>query len=394
MIERYTVQLDSIRVVDLTRLLPGPYATQLLGDMGAEVIKVEDPDIGDYARFIEPMAPNDIGAVFSAINRGKKSVTIDLKDDDGLAAFYELVRDADVVFEQFRPGVAERLGVDYESVRERNPEIVYCSLSGYGQEGPYSDRVGHDLNYAGFAGLVDMTRRSTDDPPEVPGFPIGDMAGGTFAALSIVSALLEQELSDGDGNYIDVSMTDAVLSFSQAVSSLALYGGDPRPGETELTGKFPCYDIYRTADDRYVTLAALEPKFWRNFCEAIGHEELIEKHRAGDDATREAVRDVLSETFASKTRSEWESELGEEDVMLGLVKSPREALEDPHIESREIVRGADGPLPRIGYPAQVERGLDDVDETVPEIGEHTEEVLESVGIDEDTLEEMQARDIV
>ncbi|WP_254524452.1 CaiB/BaiF CoA transferase family protein [Natrinema caseinilyticum] len=388
------MQLNSIRIVDLTRLLPGPYATQLLSDMGAEVIKIEDPDTGDYARFIEPMAPNDVGAVFSAINRGKKSVTLDLKDDEGRAAFYELIEDADVVFEQFRPGVAERLGIDYETLRERNPDVVYCSLSGYGQEGPYSDRVGHDLNYAGFAGLVDMTRGSTDDDPEIPGYPIGDMAGGTFAALSIVSALLDRELSGGGGNYIDVSMTDAVLSFSQAVSCLALYGDDPRPGETELTGKFPCYDIYRTADDEYVTVAALEPKFWRNLCEALGREDLIDKHRADDEATREAVHDVLSETFASKTRSEWEAELGEKDVMLGIVKSPNEALADRHIESRGIIEGADGPLPRIGYPAQVERGLDDGDETVPEMGEHTNDVLESVGIGEDAIEELRERDVV
>lgn len=388
------MQLDGIRVVDLTRLLPGPYATQLLADMGAEVIKVEDPEVGDYARFTEPMTENDVGAVFSAVNRGKKSVTLDLKDEEGLEAFYALVRDADVVFEQFRPGVAERLGVGYDAVHEENPDIVYCSLSGYGQEGPYSDRVGHDINYAGFAGFVDMTRTSSDDPPTTPGFPIGDMAGGTFATLSIVSALLERELSGAGGNYIDVSMTDAVLSYSQAVSCLANNDGDPRPGETELTGKFPCYDVYQTADDRYVTIAALEPKFWRELCDALGHEELIEKHRAEDEATREAVREVLAETFASRTREAWEAELGEKDVMLGLVKTPRETLEDPHIKRRGIVRGGDQGPQRIGYPARVERGLTGVEERVPEMGEHTDEVLEAAGVDPETVADMRDRDVI
>jgi crotonobetainyl-CoA:carnitine CoA-transferase CaiB-like acyl-CoA transferase len=362
--------------------------------MGAEVIKIEDPKVGDYARFTEPKASDNVGVLFSVVNRGKKSVTLDLKSDSGLSAFYTLLADADVVFEQFRPGVAERLGVDYESVKERNPDIVYCSLSGYGQDGPYKERVGHDLNYAGFAGLVDMTRSSSDELPEIPGYPIGDMAGGVFSALSIVSALLERELSEGAGNYIDVSMTDAVLSFSQAVSSLSLHHEEPQPGETELTGKYPCYRVYQTADDKYITLAALEPKFWRNFCEAIDREELIDQHRADDVATREALHKTLTETFLTKTRSEWESHLGEKDVMFGPVNSLDESLDDPHIQSRGIIRGTKDSLPRVGYPAQVRRGLNAIEETVPEMGEHTEEVLKESGIDTKTIETMRSNNVI
>ncbi|WP_254525735.1 CaiB/BaiF CoA transferase family protein [Natrinema caseinilyticum] len=388
------MELDGIRIVDLTRLLPGPYATQLLADMGAEVIKVEDPNVGDYARFTEPMAPNDVGAVFSAVNRGKKSVTIDLKDDAGLEAFYELIADADAVIEQFRPGVAERLEVGYESVREHNPDVVYCSLSGYGQDGPYRNRVGHDLNYASVAGLVDMTREDEDEKPAIPGYPIGDMAGGTFAALSVVSSLLSRALGNEAGNYVDVSMTEAVLSFSQAVAPLALYGGDPRPGETELTGTYPCYDVYRTADDRFVSIAALEPKFWEILCTELDREELIENHRAEDEATRAAVRETLAETFRSKTQSEWEDELGETDAMFAPVRTPREAVNDPQIRSREIVTDADGPMPRIGFPAASRHGLAGSGDDVPEMGEHTAEVLEAVGVDEDAIDELRARDVV
>jgi crotonobetainyl-CoA:carnitine CoA-transferase CaiB-like acyl-CoA transferase len=389
------VQLDSVRVLDLTRLLPGPYASQLLADIGAEVIKIEDPQVGDYARFIEPMAPNEVGAVFSAINRGKKSVTLSLKDEAGIDAFYDLVEDADVVFEQFRPGVAERIGVDYETLSEYNSDLVYCSLSGFGQDGPYRDRVGHDLNYAGIAGLIDMTRPDADESPVIPGFPISDMAGGMFAALSIVSALLSRELSaHGGGNFVDVSITDAVLSFSQAVAPLALYGGDPRPGETELTGRYPCYDIYETADGRYVTLAALEPKFWENFCEAVDREDLVEKHRAEDEAVRAALRESVADIFRSKTRAEWEAELGERDVMVGPVNTPREVMTDPQLTYRGIVRNADGPLSRIGYPAQTETGLDYSDESLPGMGEHTESVLSAADVDAETIAELRERDAI
>jgi len=211
--------LDGVRVVDLTRLLPGPYATQLLADLGADVVKVESPE-GDYARYATPRLDGE-GGIFSMVNRGKRSVALDLKDDDGLDAFYALLDedgwDADAVVEGFRPGVADRLGIGYEDARERNEDIVYCSLSGYGQEGGASDEAGHDLNYAAYAGLLDMTRAGgADDEPAMPGFPVGDMAGGVFAALSVVSALLGRERGAG-GEYIDASMAESLLSFSQAV---------------------------------------------------------------------------------------------------------------------------------------------------------------------------------
>lgn len=379
------MDLNGVTVLDLTRLLPGPYATQLLADMGADIVKIEDPEVGDYARFIEPIAPSDEGAVFTAINRGKRSVTIDLKSERGVDTFYRLVEEADVVFEQFRPGVADRLGVGYDDVREHNPDIVYCSLSGYGQSGPYRERVGHDLNYAGFAGLVDMTRPSPEDPPTIPGYPIGDMAGGVFSALSIVGALLSRELGDGDGTYIDVSMTDAVLSFSQAVSALAMYGEEPHPGRTELTGKYPCYDIYETKDGRYLTIAALEPKFWENLCEALDKEHLVDRHRSDDESVREAVREELQSAFRTRTRDKWEERLGEEDVMIGPVNTPIEALEDPQIQHRGIVEGG-AELPRIGYPATVPDGLGGSDGFVPEMGAHTVEVLEEYGFDQADVE--------
>ncbi len=387
------MDLTGVRVIDLTRLLPGPYATQLLADMNADVVKVEDPAVGDYARFMEPKTSDGVGTIFSAVNDGKRSVTIDLKDDDGRAVFYELVEDADVVIEQFRPGVVERLGIDYDAVREQNPDVVYCSLSGYGQEGSYRTRVGHDLNYVSMAGLVDMTRTETDREPAIPGYPVGDMAGGVFAALSVVSALLSRSLGNRAGTFIDVSMTDAILSFAQPVTSAAFSGHDPRPRETELTGKLPCYDVYRTADDRYVSVAALEPKFWEHLCEALDHPELIEKHHAEDEAVREAVRQTLAETFRTKTRDEWEAELGEKEVMFAPVQTPSEAISDAHVQSRGIVEN-DG-VPRVGFPARTTPDRPSrCDRGLPKMGEHTKEVLEAAGVDEATIEALRERDVI
>lgn len=374
------MRLDSVRILDLSRLLPGPYATQLLADAGADVVKVEDTDAGDYARHTPPTTDRGVGALFDSVNRGKRSVALDLKSGAGREAFYDLVAEADVVFEQFRPGVAERLEIGYETLVEYNEDLLYCSLSGFGQSGPYAERAGHDLNYVGLAGLLDMTREDEAMAPQIPGYQIGDLGGGLFAAFSIVGGLLSRELGNG-GEYIDVAMTDVVASFSQAVSHEALTGGDPRPGETALTGRYPWYDVYETADGRYVTLAALEPKFWVAFCEEVGREDLVDLHGTDDPAELEAVGEELEALFAARTREAWLDELSDE-TMIGPVCTPAEALEHPQLEARGVVeRPADAP-PRVGFPAVGSNVPESPDESVPGHGEHTDELLASVGYDE------------
>jgi crotonobetainyl-CoA:carnitine CoA-transferase CaiB-like acyl-CoA transferase len=344
------MRLDGMRVLDLSRLLPGPYATQLLADAGADVVKVEDTETGDYARVMPPYTDEGVGAVFDAINRGKRSVALDLKTDGGREAFLDLAATADVVFEQFRPGVVDRLGVDYQTVAEVNPDVVYCSLSGFGQTGPYAERVGHDLNYVGMAGLLDLTRADEDSPPQIPGYPIGDMSGGLFAAFSIVGALLSRELGASEGEYVDVAMTDVVTSFSQAVASEAVTGSNPRPGETALTGGFPWYDVYETADGEYVTLAALEQKFWRTFCEAVDREDLVDTHMTQDPAERAALRDELVDLFAARTRSEWEATLGDVEAMVAPVYRLAETLDSDHAAARDLLDESQA-TPRVGFPA-------------------------------------------
>jgi len=370
--------LDGIKIVDMTRLLPGPYATQLLADLGADVVKVEAPQ-GDAARSAPPFL-DGTGGIFSMVNRGKKSVELDLKDDDELEAFYALIEDADALVEGFRPGVTERLGVGHDDVREYNEDIVYCSLSGYGQTGEASDEVGHDLNYVAYSGLLDMTR-DEDGEPVVPGYPIGDMSGGMTAALSVVSALLGRELGEG-GEYIDASMADAVLSFSQAVVPEALEWDEGAvAGKTSLTGGFACYDVYETADGEGVTLAALEPKFWYEFCDAVGRDDLRGNH-PGDDETGEEVAEI----FESRTAEEWREEFDGRDVPFRVVRPIHEALEDESVRDR-LVRDDGENSPRVGFPARTDSGVErETDESLPEKGEHTREVLREAGLSEEEID--------
>ncbi|NHN60858.1 MULTISPECIES: CaiB/BaiF CoA-transferase family protein [Halorussus] len=387
------MRLDGVRVLDLTRLLPGPYATQLLADAGADVVKVEDPDRGDYAREMGPFTDRDVGAMFDSVNRGKRSVAVDLKSEAGREAFYALVESADAVVEQFRPGVVDRLGVDYETLRKHNGELVYCSLSGYGQTGPYADRAGHDLNYVGLAGLLDMTREDADAPPQIPGYQVADLGGGLFAAFAVVGALASRELGNTGGEYVDVAMSDVVLSFSQSVAYPALTGGNPRPGETELTGGVPWYDVYECADGRYVTLAALEPAFWAAFCEAVGREDLTGKHGTDDPAVREALRDELAALFASRSRERWLETLGDE-TMTAPVNTPAEAVEHPQFEARGVVERPDDAPPRVGFPGRSSAEPEATDERVPERGQHTDEVLREVGLADADLAALREADAI
>jgi alpha-methylacyl-CoA racemase len=387
------MRIDGLRVLDLSRLLPGPFATQLLADAGADVIKIEDTDRGDYARHMPPYTDDGVGTIFDAVNRGKRSVAVDLKTEPGREAFMRLVETADVVFEQFRPGVVDRLGIDYESVHENNSEVVYCSLSGFGQTGPHADRVGHDLNYVGMAGLLDLTRADEATDPQIPGYPIGDMAGGLFAAFSILGALLSRELGNADGEYVDVAMTDVVASFSQAVAHEALTGDGPRPGETPLTGAAPWYGVYETADGRYVTIAAIEEKFWREFCEAVDREDLLDAHMTTDPAERAALREELTDLFAEKTLDEWEAELGDVDAMVAPVWTLGEALSSEHATARGLIDRDTG-APRVGFPAQVSEPPAETGGPAPEHGEHTDTVLQSVGFDAADIQSLREDGVV
>lgn len=369
------MNLGGIRVLDISTRLPGPFATQLLADLGADVISIEPPG-GDPARNFSSVAGVD--GVFETVNRGKRSATIDLKTPAGQDALESLAAAAAVVVEGFRPRTAKRLGVDVESIREYNAEIVHCSLTGFGQTGPYRDRPAHGLTIAGMTGFLDQNRSGRDAPPAIPGFSVTDQALGLVAALSILGGVLSQELGGG-GCHIDAAMIETVFALSGNVAPTALSGDEPAPGNEPFTGRYPWYDVYECADGRYVTLAAWERSLWETFCTAIDRPRLVDEHGTTDPAVLDALRIELTELFQEHSRDEWMAVLPDESIV-GPVNSIREALASDHLQERGLVREEDAP--RIGFPAVIDGSRPDTDGDVPTPGEHTADVLRDVGADE------------
>ncbi len=386
------MNLNGVKILDMTRLLPGPYATMLMGDLGAEVIKIEDPDIGDYARDMDPTIDGE-GAPFLMLNRNKRSIEIDLKKEEGKEIFFRLAEEADVVFEQFRPGVVKKLGVDYEGVKRVNPDIIYCSLSSYGQEGSSKNKGGHDLNYASEGGLVDLTR-SKDGKPAIPGFPISVMTAGLFSAFSIISALLDRELNDSSGEFIDISILDCLISLSTGIAwKPLLQDGSPKARETELTGAYPFYDIYETKDGRYVCLAAYEKKYWENFCELIDREELKDKQFSEN----EEVKRMIEEEFKSKGFEEWKKLAEENDVMISPVNDLEEVFKSLPVQERSLLGSLDfngKDISQIGFPAKSDKNIDEFDNPPPRKGEHTEEVLREIGYTEKEIDGLKKAKVI
>ena len=380
-----SLPLEGLKVLDLTRLLPGGFCSMLLADFGADVIKVEDTGLGDYVRWAPPyydgVERSAGSALFLSLNRGKRSIRIDLKSATGKDVLLRLVREADVLLESFRPGVLDRLGVGYERLREENPGLVYGAITGYGQDGPGRDRSGHDLNYLGLNGILGLSGEA-DGLPASSAAQIADLGGGALmAAVGILVALRERDRS-GQGQQVDCSMFDGSLSFLAMLAAEMLAGGPvPRRGELRLAGGIVCYRPYRCADG-YVTLGALEPKFWSAFCQGVGREDLA--GHAFDPPGSEAHRTV-SEIFAERTREQWRAFAAEHDCCLEPVLDLDEALSGELVAAREMVvsldqPGADQPVRLLGLPFKLSRTPGDpVRAPGPGLGEHTREVLREAG---------------
>ncbi len=379
-----SVALSRFRMLDLSRQLPGPFCSMLLADLGMDVLAVYSPT--------DPM-----GMGIPLLGRNKRSLTLNLKDPDGQAIFHKLVRDADVVLEGGRPGGATKLGADYETLRKLNPRLVYCSISGYGQDGPYRDRVGHDVNYLGFAGVIDVTGTETG-LPAIPGVQIADIGGGALMAVAgILAALLAREQT-GTGQMVDIGMMDGAVAW-QVVNVMSLLGQgiEPRRGATMLTGRYPCYAVYETADGRHVTVGALEPHFWRNLCTQLELPDFAGKQFA-EGAEREAMLAEFRERFREKTMAEWVAQLADQDICFGPVATVSEMLDDPQVRHREMVLEiADRKGVRrhtLGNPIKLSATPPAIRLPPPELGEHTDAVLEALGYSAEQIVDLRTRRVV
>ena len=380
--------LDGLKVLDLSRLLPGPFCSLLLADLGADVLKVEDTGMGDYVRWAPPHYPgveqSSAGALFLSLNRNKRSIRLDLKQDGGKEVLMDLVKDADVVLEGFRPGVLNRLGVGYEAMKAVNPGIVYCAITGYGQDGPGRDAAGHDMNYLALGGMLGLTGDADGGPVQNAG-QVADIGGGALmAAFSILAALRSRDKT-GEGQFVDVSMFDGAMAWLAMPAAKTMLDGEPvERGKMELAGGLMCYRPYACADG-HVALGALEGKFWKAFCEGIGREDLIDQQfqPLGSDVHNEVV-----EIFKSRTRDEWETFAGEHDCCLTPVLTLDEALDSELVKARKMIApltqpGAEKPVRLLGAPVKMSGTPADTDRLPgPGLGEHTDEVLASLGYDE------------
>lgn len=383
--------LDGVRVLDLTRLLPGPLATQHLADQGAEVIKVEDTGAGDYARSMGAMA-GESSYFYQIVNRNKKSLRLNLKNPRGHEILMRLIEGADILFEGFRPGVMDKLGLGYVAVAARNPRLVYCSISGYGQTGPYALRAGHDINYIGYAGVLDQIGVA-GGAPAIPNLQIGDLLGGTMSAVAGVMMALFDAQRSGQGRHVDISMTDAALAHAifPLVEVLAHGGVQPR-GEDLLTGGVPCYGVYETSDGRYMAVGALEEKFWHLVCDTLERPDLKPHHLVrGEQAA--VVRAELAALFRSRKQADWVAIFDPVDCCVSPVLRLEEALLDPHIVARGMLIEVDG-VRQFASPVQLSDAHRGANTAAPAAGTDTDALLAELGFDRSGIETLRRDGVV
>ncbi len=391
-----TAALEGIKVVDLSRMAPGPFCSMVLGDLGADVIRVEEPGGGRMARERASNAGDAAArrrAAFSALDRNKRSVALDLKQPAAREALHALARRADVFIEGFRPGVVSRLGCDYATLSEINERLVYCSLSGYGQDGPYSGLVGHDINYISVGGALGVIGEA-GGAPVIPYNIIADYAGGGFHAATAILAALMARSHTGRGQYVDVAMSDGVAyMLASLMSEYFASGVEPRRGVMGLNGGAPYYNVYRCADGGYISVGCIEPWFWSSLCEAMGREDLIEGQF--DPSRAEFVRSEMQAEFATRSRDDWWEYLSAiPNIAVAKVSSLSEAVRDPQNLRRRMVIEAgelDGaPVRQVGIGPKLSDTPGSVRSLGATIGEHTDSVLRELGYSEDAIAAMRA----
>ncbi len=380
--------LEDIRVLDMAWIGPGPFCATILGDLGAEILKIHEPQPerrGGLLKWAFPDTPDSPGL------RNCKVIGLDLKSDDGRRIFHELAETADVVMEGFRPGVMKRLGVDYDTIRKINPRIVYASLSGYGQDGPYRDVVGHDINYISIGGLLGMTG-AAGGSPALPGTLAADFAaGGMSAAISILAALMAREKT-GRGQFADVSLMDGVVELMHLyLAPYLVYGAAPRRGEAMLTGLWPWYNVYETRDGKYISIGALEPLFYANLCELLGRDDFKE-HQYAEGEKRDEIIRCFRETFLTKTRDEWVEILRQKDTCVAPVYSIEEVASDPQVIARGMIKEVPHPVlgsvKQVGSMIKLSESPFQVRNWSTRFGQHTDETLLELGYDAASIDSL------
>ena len=398
--------LEGIKILDFTRNAPGMFCTMVLGDLGAEVLMVERPmdaQLAEYQSLVAGInSPEDArrSADYNALQRNKRSITLNLREPEAREIVYRLAEDSDVLVEGFRPGVMDRLGAGYQKISEVNPRLVYCSISGYGQDGPYASMAGHDINYISFAGALGLFGHSEQEPPAIPLNLVADYAGGGLcAAVGILAALMARGQT-GRGQYVDISMTDGVLYMMASLISGHFAQGDKfQRGTNRLNGGAPYYNVYQTKDGKYFTIAAIEPWFWQNLCRALNREDLA-PHQNAEGEQRAAVFQALKETFLTRTRDEWYESLKDQNISVGKVYNLEEALADPQVVHREMVievespRSPSGTVPQVGIPLRLSETPGKARHVGAVAGEHTGQVLAALGYSSDEVDDLRRRRVV
>jgi crotonobetainyl-CoA:carnitine CoA-transferase CaiB-like acyl-CoA transferase len=391
--------LAGIKVLDLTKLAPGPFCTMILGDLGADVIKIEEPGPPTGRRAEQagkagtegPGAPFS-GSPFNALNRNKKSIGLNLKSGPGKEVFRRMVQRADVLVQEYRPGVAERLGIGYEQMSVRNDRLIYCAITGYGQDGPYRNLVGHDLNYIATAGVLSILGRA-GQLPTIPHNLIADYAGGGMhAAIGILAALVARTQT-GRGQYVDISMMDGSMALmAQSFASFFANGRLPARGETPLDGAIPNYNLYETKDGKIITIGAIEPWFFANLCRALGREDLVEHEY--NSARRAEIQESFRAIFRTKTRDEWFEILSRTDVCVGKMNTLDEVEADPQVQARKMIVELDTlegrKVKQVGISVKLSETPGSIRSLAPTLGQHTEEVMHGLGYSDEQIEKWRA----
>ncbi len=389
-------QLDSLKVLDFSTLLPGPYASMMLADMGAEVLRIESASRPDLVRQLPPML-GDSSAAHQFLNRGKRAIALDLKQPDAIALVKRMVADADILLEQFRPGVMARLGLDYATLQQINPRLIYCSITGYGQTGPYKDRAGHDINYLGLSGVAGYSARA-GQPPVPQGIQIADVAGGSLhGVIGILAALFQREQT-GVGQAIDISMTDTAFALN-AMSGAGLLGGGVEPqAEQELLNGGSFYDYYATRDGRYMAVGSLEPTFFLGLCEQLGRPDLCAYQGQMDADAQALLKAAFTEAFLAHDFAYWCDLFAQRDLCVEPVLTLAEARDHPQIQARHMVvdvpDGKGRYQQQLGSPIKFSGNSRSADRVGGDLGGEGRQILSALGLSSQEIEELVAKGVV